>query len=136
MQFTTSLDEVAPDISDVNVAAEDNITFNATVTDDLSEVKQVTLNCVYLNDNGTGNINADMQNIEGDIWSAIMPPFPNNTTLTYTITAEDNAGNIATIDELDYDYIIPEFSSSLIMFLLFVSSTIAVSVVNRRRKHH
>jgi hypothetical protein len=126
VQFTTSLDETAPEISDVNVTAEADITFNATVTDDISGVKQVTLNYVYVNDNGTWNNDVDMANIEGDVWSAVIPAFPNNTTLAYTISAEDNAGNIATIDEMEYDYTIPEYSSWLLPSLLLVATLIIV----------
>lgn len=126
VQFTTALDKTAPEFSNVNVAEEADITFNATVTDDLSGVKQVTLDYVYVNDDGTGNINVDMTNIEGDIWSAVIPAFPNNTTLTYTIAAEDNAGNMATIDEVKYDYIIPEYSSWLLPSLLLVATLVIV----------
>lgn len=133
VQFTTSLDETAPEISDVNVTTEADITFNVTVTDDLSGIKQVTLDYVYVNDNGTGNNNVDMTNIEGNIWSAVIPAFPNNTTLTYTITAEDNAGNMATTDEVEYDYTIPELSSLLLLALLIIAS-LAITIYRRLEK--
>jgi hypothetical protein len=132
VQFTTSLDETAPEISDINVTTETDITLNATVTDDLSGVKQVTLNYVYVNDNGTENNNVDMTNIGGDIWNAVIPAFPNNTTLTYTISAEDNAGNMATIDGMEYDYTIPELSSPLLLALL-ITASLAITIYRRRK---
>jgi hypothetical protein len=132
VQFTTSLDETAPEISDVNVIAEADITFSATVTDDLSGVKRVTLDYAYVNDNGTENNNVDMTNIGGDIWSAVIPAFPNNTTLTYTISAEDNAGNMATIAEAEYDYTVPELSSPLLLALL-ITASLAITIYRRRK---
>jgi hypothetical protein len=126
VQFSTGLDETAPEISDVDVTAEDDITFSATVTDDSSGVKQVTLDYVYVNDYGTENNNVGMTNVGGDVWSAVLAAFPSNTTLTYTITAEDNAGNTATMDEMEYDYTIPEFSSWLLPSLLLAATLVTV----------
>lgn len=138
------LDETEPEVSNVNVDAEADITFTATVTDDLSGVKQVTLNYVYVNDTGTGNNNVDMTNIEGNVWSVAIPTFLGNTTLTYTITAEDHEGNIITTNEAEYEYYVapdsssPELPLTLIVAVLIIASfavaTILVTLYRRRKK--
>jgi len=124
IQFATSADEAAPEILDVNVTTDDVITFTAVVTDDLSGVKQVTAHYIYVNENGNGDSAVDMANVGGNVWSADIPAFPINTTLIYTITAEDKAGNTVTTGEQDYDYIIPELSSLVLIALLVIASLV------------
>ena len=130
IQFATSADEAAPEILDVNVTTDDVITVTAAVTDDISGVKQVTAHYTYVNENGNGNSTADMANVGGNVWSADIPAFPINTTLTYTITAEDKAGNTVTTGEQDYDYIIPELSS-LVLIALLVIASLVVSICGK-----
>ena len=112
VQFNTNLDTTAPEISDTNVTKGDEINFTAAVTDDWSGVNYVTLDYTYSNENGTGTNSVDMTNIEGDIWSATIPVFSVSTNVTYTITAEDTAGNAATTDIMEYTYVTQSGSSS------------------------
>jgi len=95
-----TVDTTPPNITDVsqiplenNVLPEDEVKVNATVTDDLSGVKRVTLN--YTNGNGTW-FTINMTNPEGNIWNATIPTFPYGTNVTYVILAEDNVGNTVT----------------------------------------
>jgi hypothetical protein len=123
------LDTAPPDISNImqtpsqnSVFPEDEVKVNATVTDDLSGVKLVILN--YTNNNGTWNP-IEMTNIEGNIWNATIPAFPYNTNVTYTITAEDNFNNIATIQETGQIYwyiVVPEFSPFTILLILMAAA--------------
>ena len=132
-------DTTPPNIPDVsqfpfknNVTPEDDVHVNATVTDDLSGVKQVTLN--YTHGNGTW-INVDMTNLEGNVWNATIPKFPYCTHVTYAIIAEDNANNTITTEERGYEYkyhVIPEFPSSLTL-PLFMIVTLLVALLWRRR---
>jgi hypothetical protein len=125
-------DITPPNITDVsqfpfknNVLPEDEVQVNATVTDDLSGVKQVTLN--YTNGNGT-LINVDMTNLEGNIWNATIPKLPYCTNVTYAIIAEDNANNTITTGEMGYEYqyhVIPELPSFIILSLFMLFTLIA-----------
>ncbi|UCD26684.1 MAG: hypothetical protein JSV75_00725, partial [Candidatus Bathyarchaeota archaeon] len=110
-----TVDTTPPNITEVsqiplenNVQPEDEVKVNATVTDDISGVKQVILN--YTNGNGTW-ITAGMTNLQGNIWNGLIPPFEHSTYVNYTIVAEDNVGHIITTDETNaYQYqVIPEF---------------------------
>lgn len=133
------LDTTPPNIVDVsqtppenNVLPVDEVKVNATVTDDLSGIKQVVLN--YTNGNGTWTT-VDMTNLGGNIWNGTIPAFPYCTNVTYVIMAEDNANNTITTAEMGYEYqyhVVPEFSSITIV-LLFMMTTLAVIVVHRRK---
>ena len=134
-----TVDTNLPNITDVsqiplanNVLPEDEVKVNATVTDDLSGVKQVILN--YTNGNGTW-ITVDMTNLEGTVWNATIPAFPYCTNVTYAIIAEDNVNNTLTTEELGYEYqyhVIPEFPL-LIIALLFMMATLLAVIVYRRK---
>ena len=134
-----SLATIPPNIANVlqspskdNVSPYDEVEVNATVTDDTSGVKRVTLN--YTNQNGTWNA-IDMTNLEGNIWNASIPAFPAGTNVTYAITAEDNFNNLVTSQEmgLEYQYhVIPEFSIFLILPSL-IAATLLATVTRRRR---
>jgi len=116
-----------------NVQPEDEVKVNATVTDDLSGVKQVTLN--YTNGNGTWII-VDMANLEGNFWNATIPKFPYCTNVTYVIKAEDNANNTITTEELEYElqyHVIPEFPIAIILPLFMFSVLIAVALPKKIR---
>lgn len=136
-----AVDTTPPDITDVsqippssNVLPTDEVKVDATVVDNLSGVKQVTLN--YTNGNGTW-IAVPMTNCEGNIWNAIIPAFPYCTYVNYTISAEDNVGNAITTEEIfgyQYQYhVIPEFLSFLTLSLFMIATLLAVIVY--RRKH-
>ena len=128
-------DTTPPNITEVsqiplknNVLPEDEVEVNSTVTDDLSGVKRVTLNCT--NGNGTWII-VDMTNIEGNIWNGAIPNFPYSTNLTYVIKAEDNENNTITTEDMGYEHqyrVIPEFPSFLIL-PLFVFSALIVGAI-------
>ena len=116
-----------------NMLPEDEAKVNATVTDNLSGIKQVILN--YTNGNGTW-ITVNMTNLEGNIWNGTIPAFPYCTNVTYAIMAEDNAGNTITTEEMEYEYqyhVIPEFPSFLILPLFMIATLLAFIVY--RRKH-
>jgi hypothetical protein len=138
-----SVDTTPPDIKDVsqfplkdNVSAEDDVQVNATVTDDVSGVKRVTLFYAYANVSGAWIRVAGMTNLEGDVWSAVIPNFPYCTNVTYAIFAEDNVGNAITTVEMGYDiqyHVIPEFAF-LIPLMLMATSLMAILLL-KRRKH-
>ena len=133
-------DTTPPNITDVsqfpfknNVLPGDEVQVNATVTDDLSGVKQVTLN--YTNGNGTW-INVDMTNLVGDFWNATIPMFPYCTNVTYAIIAEDNANNRITTGEMGYEYqyhVVPEWPSFIILSLFMLFTLIAVALAKKIR---
>jgi hypothetical protein len=113
------------------VQPEDEVKVNATVTD-ISGVNQVTLN--YTNGNGTW-IAVDMTSLDGDVWNATIPAFPYCTNVTYTIMAEDKAGNTITTLELGYEYqyqVIPEFPSFLILPLFMIGTLLVVIVYKKK----
>jgi len=139
-----TVDTTSPNIVDVsqsplesNVLPEDEVKVNATVTDDLSGVKQVALN--YTNGNGTWIV-VDMTNLEGNVWNATIPSFPYSTNVTYVIMAEDNANNTITTEEVfgyEYQYqVIPEFPSLFILSLFMLATLIAVLIYRRKRTRH
>jgi len=132
-------DTTPPNITDVsqfpfknNVTPEDEVQVNATVTDDLSGVKQVTLN--YTKGNGTW-INVDMTNLEGNVWNATIPKFPYCNNVTYAIIAEDNANNTITTEEMGYEYkyhVIPEFPSFIIIPLFMIATALLFALCGRK----
>ena len=130
VQFKTNLDTTAPEISNITVEERAGIVFTATVTDNESGVKQVTLHYETVGWNNP----VPMMPFEENSWSAIIPLFEGNRTIFYTITAEDNAGNIVTTEETIYRYVIPEFS--VLGFLsIFITATLAALLYRRQRNH-
>jgi len=139
-----TVDTTPPNITDVsqnppknNVLPEDEVKINATVTDNLSQVKQVTLIYAYSNSSGTWIRIIDMTNLEGNIWNATIPAFPYCTNVTYTITAEDNVGNIITTLEMGYEYqypVIPEFPTAIIMPLFMIATLLTIIVYRRKQE--
>jgi hypothetical protein len=117
---------------DINGTAANSMSVSATVTDTVSRVEQVTIR--YTDGNGTW-VNVEMTKLEGDIWNGTIPAFPHGTTITYTITAEDKAGNIVTAEELygepnQYE-VLPEFP--LWIFVpLFLTATASAIVAKKR----
>jgi len=139
-----SVDTLPPEITDVrqfpsidNVYAEDEVMVNATVTDDVSGVKSVSLFYAYANSSGIWiSITRNMTKLDGNIWSGIIPRFPYGTNVTYTISAEDNVGNSITTAEMGYDIqyrIIPEFPASLGLLFFAIATMSTVILLKRRR---
>ncbi len=136
-----SVDTTHPNITDVsqtppenNVLPEDEVKINAAVNDNLRGVKQVILNYTYTNSSGTWIRVVDMTNHEGNIWNATIPAFPYCTNVTYTIMAEDNAGNIITTEDMGYEYqyhVIPEFPSFIILSLFIIAALLTVIIYRR-----
>jgi parallel beta-helix repeat protein len=122
------------------VLSDEIVVVSATVFDNASGVKSVNLN--YTSANGSATIAnvLSMTNVQGNIWNATIPGFPFGTNVTYTIIAEDNAGNTITTQEigLNYQYeVMPEYSALFILPLLMVGSLLMMILAkrqNRRRK--
>jgi hypothetical protein len=137
--YFTIDDITPPNITDVcqiphkdNVQPEDEVKVNATVIDDLSGVKQVTLN--FTNGNGTW-ITVDMTIFEGNVWNATLPAFPYCTNVTYVIIAEDAVNNTITTEEMGHEYqypVVPEFPSAMIMLLFTIATLLAVLLYKRK----
>lgn len=130
--YFTIEDIAPPNITEVcqipsdSIQPDDEVKANATVTDDLSGVRQVTLIYAYTNSSGTWIRVVEMKNLERNVWNAIIPAFPYGTNVTYIIIAEDKVGNTITADEMGYEYqyhVISEFPS-LIILLLFMAATL------------
>jgi hypothetical protein len=134
-----SLDNTPPNIIGVlqtpgadSVLPSDEVYVSATVTDDLSGVKNVILK--YTNYEGAW-IAIDMTNIEGNIWNATIPAFPYGTNVTYTIMAEDNFNNAITSQEIGFEYsyrVIPEFS--FFVLLILIAATLMLILTGKIRR--
>jgi hypothetical protein len=133
-----SVDTTPPNITDVSqtplvVPPENEVKVNATVTDEVSGVKHVTLN--YTNGNGTW-ITEEMTNLDGNIWNATIRAFPYCTNVTYVIMADDNVGNAITTEEMELEYqyhVIPEFPPAIILPLFIFLAFIAITLSKKNR---
>lgn len=134
------VDDAPPDITDVsqspsaeNVLTEDTVKVNATVADELSGVKRVTLNYTV----GDGAWFAvDMTHLQGDVWNATIPALPYDTSVTYRVVAEDNMENTISTEELGYDNqytVVPEFSTCTTLLLLMVAAALVIVSYQRKR---
>jgi len=133
-----SVDTTTPVISGVvqaplanEVQPNNSVVVNATVFDELSGIKRVTLK--YTVTSTTRYL--EMANVGGNIWSYTIPEFPDGEEITYAIIAEDNAGNTITTEQMGqtYEYqVIPEFPSWAL--LLFALCTVAVVLVVYKQK--
>jgi hypothetical protein len=138
-----TVDTTPPNITNIiqlpptdNVFEDDDVKVNATVTDDISGVKQVTLSYTCTNSNETWSEAVNMTNLEGDIWNATIPKFPYPTNVTYTITAEDNVGNANTTEEMAYSIqfeVIPEYSPLFIVSMFIITTLLTITAF--RKKH-
>jgi len=121
-----------------NVLPEDEVEVNATILDGTSGVKQVTLVYAYANDSGAWIESLNMSFRGRNIWNATIPAFPYGTRVTYTVMAQDKAGNTVNSEELGYEcqyQVIPEFPSSLILSLFMSATLLAITVYKRKRTH-
>ncbi|RLI44737.1 hypothetical protein DRO69_06695, partial [Candidatus Bathyarchaeota archaeon] len=122
---TYYLDKTPPAIENVtqtppqdNVQPTDIVHVNATVTDDLTGVKNVTL-WYRIGETGTWTP-ISMEILEGVIYNASIPAQPYCTTVEYYIEAYDNAGNSAKSPITEYYnyHVIPEFANQTIAILM------------------
>lgn len=133
------VDTVPPSIADVSqspapdkVSAVDEVEVNVTVTDSFSGVGQVTLN--YTNGNGTW-FAIGMEYIKTSTWTGTIPSFSCGTYVTYTVMAEDNAGNMVTTEQMGYEHqynVTPEFPSLLFLPFLIVLTLASVALHRKR----
>jgi hypothetical protein len=141
--FKTITDTTPPLIENVhqqpindNVLPEDDVMVYANVTDDLSGVKQVTLNYTYTNSTGTWHGTVIMDNLELDIYNGMIPRLPYCTNVTYAIIAEDYFNNTIISEEMEYRYhVIPEFPSQIVL-PLFAITTLLTAIVSKRKLFH
>jgi len=139
--FKIETDSTPPAINDVwqqpnstSVYPNDNANVFANVTDDLSGVHQVTLN--YTTGNGTW-FTQPMDRYSRELWNGTIPGFPYCTTITYVITAQDNANNTITSQELGYTlqyHVIPEIPTSLATLLLMIAISALTAIGKKKRK--
>lgn len=136
-----TVDTVPPTIANVtllpltvNGSLEDGAKVNATVTDTVSGVNQVTLS--YTTDNETW-VTTEMAKLEANIWNGTIPGFPHDTNVTYIIVAEDMAGNPITSEELlgqpNQYQVLPEVISWIILPMLL--SVALLGTVYKKKLH-
>jgi len=133
-------DETPPVIENVtqtpppeNVQPTDEVYVNATVTDDLTGVKNVTL--WYRVNEGEWTA-IPMDNLEGNIYNATIPAHEYCTTIEYYIEAYDNAGNraISPVTEYYSYHVIPEYVNILTMVLTLLVLTIVMMMYLRKNR--
>jgi hypothetical protein len=118
-----------------NVLSEDEVNVNATVTEELSGVKQAILS--YTNGNGTW-IDVEMTELGGNVWTGTIPKFPYATEIVYRLIAKDNVNNIITTQDLGYTYqytVIPEFPTFLVLLLFIIVTLLAVVYAKKKRRN-
>ena len=134
-----TLDTSPPNMTQVyqtpmaNVEPENQVNVDVAILD-ANGVNTAILN--YTTGNGTW-ITVDMIFTGRSMWNASIQAFPKGTNITYTIMAEDVAGNQITTEELGnvYEYqVVPEFPSFLIPSL-FMMATLLSAMLLRKRKH-
>lgn len=130
---TLTINNVSQNPLATNVTPTDVVSVNATVTDSVSTVTQVSLN--YTSGNGTW-ITANMTNLQGNIWNSTIPAFPYGTNITYIVAATDSTGNTVTTQQLGYTLqytVVPEFTALPIVFLFLMATLLAVLIHTRKR---
>jgi hypothetical protein len=130
---TLAITNVSQNPLATNVTPTDVVSVNATVTDSVSTVTQVSLN--YTNGNGTW-ITANMTNLQGNIWNSTIPAFPYGTNVTYIVRATDSIGNTITTQQLGYTYqyvVVSEFTALPIVLLFLMATLLTVLIRTRKR---
>jgi len=116
-----------------DVPLNQEVTVTVNVTDTESEVKNVTLS--YKLGNATSWTDLLMNyNETSHLYEIIIPGQPNQTSVSFKITAFDNAGNMATEDNAGKYYVynvIPEFT--LIALLSFIIILTLIIVYAKRK---
>jgi parallel beta-helix repeat protein len=134
------IDDAPPDIAEpVQEPPEDimpyqNVTVTVNVTDFGTGVYNVTL--WYSIDNGTTWIPLNMTEISSNTYQATIPRYDEGTWVTYEIVAYDNAGNSVVKDNNGYHYkyhVIPEFTSTMILLMLMLTTLIATFLQKKRK---
>lgn len=131
-------DLVPPEISDVNWTPVDSqpsgsvrVTANITEPADASGVKGAFLSYVdYLGQTWNGTMTHD--NTSG-LWEVVMPAQPHNTTVQFSIMAQDNAGNVVTSGNYEYP-VVSEFPSIMVLPLFMLPTMLVVVLLRRRNK--
>ena len=81
-----------------------------------------------------------MTNLEDNIWNGIIPSLPLGTNVTYTIIAQDNAGNLISSKDQNYSFgypvVIPEFPTYALLPILFVTTLLAALLFRRKHTKH
>jgi len=127
---TTPTIGVPSRIPDEDILPEQEVKISVTVTDALSEVKNVTLS--YTTNDGNTWTNLPMNyNPSTTLYEATIPPQRAGTWVKYKIVAQDNAGNQATKDGTDpYStyQVIPEFPTATALPTLIILTILAVAL--------
>jgi hypothetical protein len=121
------------------ILLETPVQINATVTDATSGVKQVFLNYTFTNTTGTWNNVLSMTQVDLNIWQTTIPAFPSNTNVTYSVTAEDYAGNSISTENFQYESGQPtvnEYTSIFLLFILLTATALTLTISKRRRPLH
>ena len=112
---------------------DQEVKVTVNVTDDISGVKEVILS--YTNDSVWTNIT--MTSTGNDGYAANITAMPYQTTVSYKITATDNANNIAVNDNLGllYTYtVIPEFPNLIASTLMMLVAPTIVLVLRKKER--
>ncbi len=120
-----------------SVFPEDIVTVTVIMTDNVTAIKSVILNYTYTDGSGSRSMTVTMTNAQADVWIAALPALAYGTNVTYTIWAEDNAGNFITTKDVGYTFsysVIPEYSASCFVAVLLVFALF--STLLARRKLH
>jgi parallel beta-helix repeat protein len=119
-----------------SVFSTDAVRVNATITH-VNLLEQVILNCTYSNSSTTWTTSINMTNLGDDIWNGIIPSLPVGTNVTYTIIAQDTAGNSINSKSqgytFDYPVVIPEFPTYALLPILF-TATLFAALAHRRKR--
>jgi hypothetical protein len=109
------------------------VVIHVNVTDAITAVKRVIL--LYTNDSVWYSITMNY-NLTSHLYQATIPGYSAGTEIQYKITAFDMGENMAVNDNdgLFYTYpIIPEFSSTLMLFLFLAIVTFVMVLAKKKR---
>jgi len=141
---------VAPDVLLVKTNSEAPVIWNVTLTPSNPIENSTYTNRIETNvyhESGIRNVvlsyslegdswnNLTMTNSEGNVYSAEIEAYPKDTTLFWTIIAENNVGTSIQIDEQFY-IVIPEFPSWIILPISVLITIAAIVSKNRLKKHN
>ncbi|PVX26720.1 MAG: hypothetical protein CW716_05450 [Candidatus Bathyarchaeum sp.] len=116
------------------VMSDQEVEVSMEVTDTVSGVKNVVLH--YSTNNGSTWEDVDMTFKGSNMWSAKIPAQEEGTWVSYKITSYDYAGNSQTTDTSMFTakyYVVPEFSSAIVLPLL-IAVAVAAFITKKRLK--
>jgi hypothetical protein len=136
-----SVDTSPPLISSVTqpnetLPLETTVKINATITDTTTGVRQALLNYTYTNSTGTWNDLVNMTHVELNLWQAEIAAFPSNTNVTYSVTAEDYAGNSITTGNFWYESGEPtvyEYTPIFVLLILMTATTLLLAIGRKKK---